>query len=137
VPKPIHIEVPQPVAGCKAFLLDKIGVFILERGPGTLITSAITHAGAGSLMILEGIPDENGFFPEPPPKPQAGDNPEAFNEWGKRNGREYFRANPVVMGSWMLNAGFHHGLTVWASGGHESMAPVATIVWQPYRVRNA
>lgn len=135
MPKPIHIEVPQPIAGGKAFLLDSIGMYVLERGPGTLITNAITHAGGGSLAIIDGIPDENGHFPDEPPLPGPGDPPEAFEAWGKRANREYFRASPVVMGSWMLNAGFHNGLTVWASGGHETISPIVTIVWTAFRKR--
>lgn len=137
---PEHIYLPQPPAGCKAWLLERPGCFVLERGPGTLITDACTHAGSGSLMLIDGIPDERGYFPAEIPAPTPGSD-----EWmawceanGKRNGRPFFRANPVVMGSWMLNAGFLHGLTVIVPGGHvQSACPVATIVWQPYRVRVA
>ena|ERR1700693_3292141 len=138
--KPVHIHIPQPIMGGKAWLLDQIGVFVLERGPGTLITVACTHAGAGSVKIIDGVPNDDGFFINPDDVPAAqpdfGVGPDVLEKWGKRNGREYYRPNPMVMGSWMMNAGFHNGLTVHVPGGHNSIAPVATIVWQPFRKRD-
>ena len=50
-----HIEVPTPVMGGKAWLLDDKGLFVLERGRGTLITLACTHAGAGGIEIIDGV----------------------------------------------------------------------------------
>ncbi len=145
--KPEIIMVPQPPMGCPSYLIERPGMFVLHVGPGTLITDACTHAGAGSMMIYDGVPDENGYFPEAPPVPEEGkawqvrtadgfrlaDLSEWREAYGRRHGRELLRKSPVVMGSWMLNAGFHNGLTVDVSGGHEGMAPVATIVWTPFR----
>lgn len=141
--KPEFIVTPQPPMGAKAYLIERSGLFVLEVGPGTLITDACTHAGAGSMLIMDGVPDGNGYFPDPPAElltmpPGISEHEflasyrEAF---GKRHGRHLLRKSPTVMGSWMLNAGFHNGLTVEVSGGHEGMAPVATIVWQPFRQR--
>lgn len=141
--KPEFIVTPQPPQGCKCFLIERIGLFVLEVGPGTLITDACTHAGAGSMLIMDGVPDERGYFPEAPKPPMITDEPPiSTQEWreayGKRHGRVLLRKSPVVMGSWMLNAGFHNGLTIEVSGGHNEMSPVASIVWQPFKgVRGA
>lgn len=132
--KPELIVVPQPVMGGKAWLIERPGMFILERGPGTLITMACTHAGGGSLVMIDGVPDENGHFPAEVATPDPSDLA-ALEAFGKRHGRQFYKANPVVMGSWMLNGGFHNGLTVAVSGAHQGMAPIATIVWQPWRAR--
>src|SRR5262249_11131952 len=40
---------------------------------------------------------------------------------------------PVVMGSWMCDGGFSHGLTLRAYGGVESAAAVASIVWVAFK----
>jgi hypothetical protein len=139
-PAVTHVEVPQPVMGAKAWLLNDKGLFVLERGPGTIITCACTHGGSGGIRIIDGIPDENGFFtnPEDVPvdEPAFDSPPEVLEKWGKRNGRAFYTALPAVMGSWMLNAGFHNGLTIHAGGGHNSVAAVATFVWQPFRRAN-
>jgi hypothetical protein len=140
-PKVTHVEVPAPVMGGKAWLLNDKGLFVIERGPGTCITLACTHAGAGGIEIIDGIPNEGGFFDNaenvPVDEPHSDSPPDVLERWGKRNGRVYYRALPAIMGSFMLNAGFHNGLTVRAMGGHNAVAAVATLVWMPYRVRAA
>lgn len=128
----IRVIVPKPKMGGKCFLLNDKGLYVLEEGPGTFITAAVTHAGAGSLEIIDGIPDENGFFPDYQEPDPLDDDPEVIEEWGKRNGRAFYSATPVVMGSWMLNAGFHNGLTIRAEGGHGSVPAIASIVWMPF-----
>lgn len=139
---PTRVLVAQPPMGGKCFVLDGPGIFVLEEGPGTLITDACTHAGAGGLVLYDGVPDERGYFPDadmekPTEDPTAyatpGDRDLAFERWGKRHGRELLRQPTAVMGSWMLNAGFHNGLTVDVTGGHMELYPVASIVWQPFR----
>jgi hypothetical protein len=126
--KIIRIELPTPALGGKAWLLDAKGMFILEKGPGMLITIACTHAGSGSMAAFDGIPDEDGFFQDERMK----DNHPDFE---KRNGRPIYRATPTVMGSWMLNGGFYHGLTIKATGGVDSAAAVASIVWMAHKTR--
>jgi len=128
LPKRILIETP-PFGG-KAWLLDSKGLFVLEEGPGMLVTIACTHAGSGSFEVYDGIPDEKGYFPEI-------DEDATELERAVAPGRIFFRMHPVVMGSWMLNAGFRHGLTMRAVGGHETVAGIATIVWQPMKRRVA
>lgn len=153
---PERIFVPAPLMGGKAWLLDRKGLFILEDGPGTIRTIACTHAGSGHIKVFDGIPDERGFFP-------GGDmqEPEGFNEqellairenreddlpdiWWKRqalteyasrNGRVFHQANPIVMGSWMMDAGFHHGLTIEVTGSQEAVNPFATVVWAKFQQR--
>ena len=142
---PERIVVAQPPMGGKAYVTERPGLFVLEVGPGTLITDACTHAGGGGLVLYDGIPDENGYFPVDgeAPLPFQGEegSPDhavwlrASEAYGKRHGRELLRQPSAVMGSWMLNAGFHNGLTLDVSGAHSDMYPVATIVWQPFRVR--
>lgn len=116
------IDVPLPKMGGKAWLLDRPGVFVLERGEGTLRTFACTHFGAGNVAIYDGIPVDDGQFQD-----IAEDHP----DYPMRNGRPIYRANPAVMGSWMLDAGFIHGLTIEVAGGHEGITPIGTFVWMP------
>lgn len=126
--KPTLIELPTPKMGGKCWLLESKGLFVLQGGPGVLRTIACTHAGTGSLAVYDGIPNEDGFFPDE-------EMPESHPDFMLRNGRVIYRATPVVMGSWMLDAGFHHGVTVLAKGGVESAAAIASIVWMPYQAR--
>lgn len=147
---PKIIALPQPPMGGKCFVVREKGLFVLERGPGTLRTIACTHAGAGALEAIDGIPDARGFFlgeswsaPEMPPgimeRMKAGDprlpQDEAYmtDPYWTRNGRAFYSANPVVMGSWMLDAGFQHGLTLRVQGGHEAAMAIASVVWVPFR----
>ena len=150
--QPEIIELPLPPIGGKCWLLDRKGLFVLEPGPGTLRTIACTHAGSGQMEVIDGIPDANGFFPddgmtEPAPYTDAefaalmdgtaGDAPlarrDAHIAYGRRNGRAFYKANPVAMGSWMLDAGFIHGLTVRVVGEHMGVNAFASIVWMPFR----
>lgn len=147
------IDLPVPLIGSKIWLLDKAGMFVLERGAGLIRTDACTHAGAGTVLMFDGIPDERGFFDEHKPIPETDmaelvrnmlradaslDEERARTRIKKSafNGRVIYKANPTVMGSWMLDGGFYHGLTIEASGGHEMVAPFASIVWMP-RVKMA
>jgi hypothetical protein len=146
-----HIDLPTPPMGGKCWVLKSKGLFVLERGPGVLRTIACTHAGAGALEAIDGIPDENGFFPDqdmPEPNvadflhtfaydgagvatPMPGGYDVAAKAYACRQGRPLYSASPTVMGSWMLDAGFLHGLTIRAAGGHEAAFVIASIVWMP------
>lgn len=119
------ITLPTPKIGGKAWLLNRKGVYVLEEGPGVLRTIACTHIGSGSMVVCNGLPDARGQFP---PKPQF-----ALGEEREYVGRPLFRANPVVMGSWMMDAGFIDGLTIQADGGMDNNCAIATIVWLPAR----
>lgn len=115
-----YVDLPHPRIGGKIWVLDAKGIFFLQKGSGVLRTIACTHAGSGAILAYDGIPDDSGFF--------------RFLEGSDehtRNGREIFRANPAVMGSWMLDGGFYHGLTIIHKGGHMSSAATASIVWMP------
>lgn len=147
-PRVIHLDFPRPPMGGKCWLLRDKGMFVLERGPGTLRTIACTHAGSGAIEAIDGVPDENGFFSDEelrePAAPAGyiermlvGDvakvddsiYAEAMRKYCMRNGRPFYSAHPTVMGSWMLDAGFHHGLTIRAEGGHQAAHAIASIVW--------
>lgn len=118
-----RISLPAPRIGGKAWLLNRKGIFVLEEGPGVLRTIACTHIGSGSMIVRNGLPNERGEF-GPIPAFTAGSEEEY-------NGRALFRANPVVMGSWMMDAGFSYGLTIQAEGGMDNNCAIATIVWLP------
>lgn len=146
--KPTIVEIPSPQMGGKVWLLEDKGLFVLERGPGVLRTIACTHAGSGSLMAIDGVPDANGFFPdenmEEPQMPNLNGVEPARAEsimqgylnvrsrFECRNGRPFYRATPIVMGSWMLDGGFTHGLTIRAEGGTISASAIASIVWMSF-----
>jgi hypothetical protein len=130
-----YVDLPLPPQGGKCWLLESKGIFVLEPGPGTLRTIACTHAGAGAIEVLDGIPDENGFFPDEAMAEPVGNDLEALKIWHARRGRCLYRANPVVMGSWLLDAGFIHGLTIRAQGGNLAATAIASIVWQQYKAR--
>jgi hypothetical protein len=108
-----------PALGGKIWLLMRKGIFVLERGPGTLRTIACTGAGSGSILAFDGLPDANG---ELPLAETVG--------W-----REIYRANPTVMGSWMLDGGFVNGLTFVHQGGQDGTPSFASIVWVPYKAK--
>ena len=142
----VDVNLPTPPMGAPAWLLSEKGIFVLHRGPGTLRTIACTHAGSGNLEAIDGIPDDDGFFPaerermEQPVRAEGEDDATfmaRLKAFHTRNGRPFYRANPVVMGSWMLDAGFNHGLTIRAAGGHDSTSAIATVVWMPFRQRGA
>lgn len=150
--KPVTIDLPIPTIGAKIWLLQETGLYVLERGSGVIRTDACTHGGAGSISIYDGIPNDQGFFedrelPEhemaelvratlrQDPDASAAAARERIAQSAK-NGRRIYYANPTVMGSWMMDGGFYHGLTIEAPGGHESISPVASIVWMP-RLRAA
>ena len=109
-------DIPMPAQGGKCWVLERKGQFVLERGPGTLRTIACTCSGSGSLLAIDGVPDENGEIPQDE------------GHW-----RQLFKANPVVMGSWMLDAGFQHGLTLRLYGGQDATPAIASVVWVPYK----
>ena len=122
-----RVRLPVPSVGGKAWLLNRKGVFVLEEGPGVLRTVACTHIGSGSMIIRNGLPSADGEFPPVPDFDEG--------EEGEYPGRPLFRANPVVMGSWMMDAGFIEGLTIQAEGGMDNNCAIATIVWLPARQR--
>jgi hypothetical protein len=135
-----YIDLPTPLIGGICWLLREKGIFVLQRGPGVLRTIACTHAGSGALEAIDGVPDERGFFgdanlDDPTDRFMDYTSPEvwtdACKQYAQRHGRPLYSASPVVMGSWMLDAGFLHGLTIRAAGGHDAASAIASIVWLP------
>lgn len=121
--KPIRITLPTPRLGGKCWVIQEPGLFVLEEGEGAFGTLACTHAGSGGVIIYDGVPDEFGNFPE-----FKGE--ENSPEWFVRPGREIYRAFPVVMGSWWINGGFYHGLTVSHRGESVHTTPmIGSLVW--------
>ena len=129
---PIRIVLPTPKLGGKTYLIKAPGLYVFEEGPGTLRTMAVTHAGSGSLVAFDGVPDDHGDFPDEDMKEII--NGLRNERYDTRNGRPFYRATPAVMGSWMLDAGFYNGLSILADGGGHGVAVFATIVWMPVRV---
>lgn len=146
--KVTHIDLPVPRIGSKIWLLQEWGVYCLERCAGVLRTDACTHGGAGAVHIFDGIPEDSGMFDERRPVPAedldefvrdicrlepdtTAEDARARVARSAYNGRPIYTANPAVMGSWMMDGGFYHGLTLSALGGHESIVPFASIVWMP------
>jgi hypothetical protein len=129
-----RIRLPQPKMGGKMFLIQEPGLYVFEEGPATLITLAVTHAGSGTILGYDGVPDENGRFPDEEMQewmPDGSRNP----DYDTRNGRAIYRATPAVMGSWMASGGCFHGLVIHADGGGHSVCPFATVVWNAYKAR--
>jgi hypothetical protein len=133
----VEIEIPTPPMGGKIWLLESKGLFILQRGPGMLRTIACTHAGAGALEAIDGVPDNDGFFPDRElTEFTTVDGDQTRNmKFYARNGRPIYRATSAIMGSFMLDGGFYHGLTIRAQGGHQSSSAIASIVWMPVRAK--
>lgn len=116
---------PTPSIGGKIWVLERKGQFLLEAGPGMLQGIACTNAGSGTIQILDGIPGDNGEF--------SWSEIEIPGYFG--NGKQIYKANPVVMGMWQLMAGFIHGLTVRHFGGQSGTPMVASLVWMPFKKR--
>lgn len=109
--------------GNKSFFLDRKGTFCLEKGATAFKGIAITHGGSGSIRVYDGIPNENGFFPDER-------MPESDPNYWVRNGRPIFEAHPPWVQMWFPDAGCLHGLTVRSEGGHAGSNAMATLVWQ-------
>lgn len=125
----MRIMVPDVPMGGKPFLIRRAGMYVLEEGPGMLQTIDVTHAGSDEFSVYDGVPDERGFFPE-------GDLEEGDPGFGSHNGNRFSHFSPTVMGAWMMNAGFRHGLTIEVTGGSFDVAPFATVVWTPFKTGN-
>jgi len=50
--------------GGKCWLLEAKGLYVLEEGPTLFRTLACTHAGSGGIVLIDGVPDESGRFPD-------------------------------------------------------------------------
>src|ERR1700678_3476955 len=79
--QPTRVELPVPPMGGKCWVLDRKGLFVLEEGPGTLRTIACTHAGSGSLICYDGLPDSRGFFPDEQMAEPAQPPPEDWDQY--------------------------------------------------------
>jgi hypothetical protein len=119
-----YVDVPEPYIGAKSFFIEKKGVYVLERGPCVVRSLSFTFIGSGTFKVLDGSPDEHGFF--------ESDRLDPFDlAYHKSNGRKIFAMSPQLIGFWALDAGCIHGLSIVASGGHEdTKLPVnATVCW--------
>lgn len=117
---------PQPQLGAKCVALTQKGVYIMEQGPGSLVTIACTHAGSGIVVAYDGYPDENGFVETYSPDPKA------LDQDLTKPGLELVHCHPAIMGSWMMNSGYHHGLTIILGSEDNSPSAIASIVWMPF-----
>jgi hypothetical protein len=101
--------IPEPIIGGKCWVPDAFGKFLLQEGPGILRCIAITHTGSGALTLYDGV---------------------RFH-YHKLQAFTKFRANPTVLGHFMLDAGFNDGLILELEGSRS--LPCASIVWVPKR----
>lgn len=131
--KLVTIELPKPKMGSKGWLLDRWGNFNLEQGPGVLRGIACTHTGSGTLEVVDGIPNEDGFYPDEEIVNKGSLHP----DYNTANGRMVFKSPGSVMGMWTLNVGLYHGLTIHAYGGTDSAPPCITFIWEPYKILGA
>ncbi len=131
--EPQHIYIPQPPIGNKIHLILQRGLFVLERGEGVWLGMSCTHAGSGGVVVYDGVPNDDGFFPEPPARPMDTAPPEEWLEYYKAmgcyNGRPLSYAHPASMGMHIFSGGFWHGLTVKAVGEMEATASILTFTW--------
>ncbi len=116
--------------GGRCWLLDRKGIFVLERGAGTFRICCCTAAGSGGITVYDGLPDANGFFPD-------GAMPANDPDYNRRNGRPLLWLHPCVMGAWPVDGGFEHGLTVIATSStpHSPLSgpkAIATFTWLKY-----
>lgn len=122
-----RVNLPAPKLGGKVWHFNAPGIYLLEEGPGTFRTMACTHGGSGTIAIIDGVPNEDGNFETTGKRGIGADD--SFN------GRVFYRAHPVAMGSWMLDGGFYYGLTLIVHSS-VSVAPMGTVVWMPYKSRS-
>jgi hypothetical protein len=125
------VHLPMPPLGAKCLAIAKKGVYIMEECSGTLISVMCTHAGAGIMLGADVVPDERGYFQTYSPDPEDPDQDLT------KPGLELYHAHPAVMGAWLLNGGFHHGLTMVFGAGHDSCPTVASVTWMPFVKRAA
>lgn len=124
-PRAEFIDLPMPQIGNKGWLLERKGLFVLERGPCTLRAINTPHAGSSTgaaIEVLDGVPDEAGYFaPVPNQHPLL------------PNGRRIVNHYPIPMGCWMYDIGLIHGLSVLHWGGEESISTSTTLAWYPFK----
>ncbi len=129
---PIFIDIEEPLIGAKAVCLRDPGMYVLEAAPVLFRGMACTHAGSGGVAIYDGVPDQDGYFPELPELPEGEEN-DPMAKWN-RNGRLIYYAHPACMGMWMLDAGCRHGLTI-VMQGTEQVSPIVTLTWMKHKAR--
>lgn len=105
--------------------INEHGIYILEKGPAILQGIMCTHAGAGSFAIYDGIPGENGHFPDEHIRPGE-------KGYETANGRLLYIASPAIMGMWMAGGGAQHGLTLISTAQTQSSAPFVITTWMPF-----
>jgi hypothetical protein len=135
-PKPVCVDVEQPVMGGKCFTVFTKGMWVLEEGPGMFQSWLCTAAGSGGVVIRDGIPDKNGIFEG------LEEGMREFMRTGKAdfNGKPLYIAHPAVMQPWALNGGFHRGLTLELTNTNPRVpdggaVTVGTIVWHKHGAR--
>ena len=101
-----RMAVAKPPVGSKCHLILEKGTFVLEEQPGNILHLTCAHAGSGSVKVFDGIVQGPHII-----------------------GRELFRASPMAMGVWHLNAGFQHGLVIEVMGSLNDVNAMFSVVW--------
>lgn len=121
-----EVKLPKPPIGNKIFYTHEVGMFLLERGPAVWRCMSNTHIGSGVITVVDGVPDDNGFFP---------DQDVHFTDverYAKANGKIIFQSNPAVMGMWMEDGFCWNGLTIILRGEHKAVMPCVSVCWLPH-----
>ena len=100
-----RIQCPEPTIGGKSYVTDHFGKLLLEEGPGVLRVVCCPHAGSGYVNFWDSVVGHH------------------------MTDKAIFRMHPVILGAWMLDAGFNNGLLVELAGSRLSSPPCMTIVW--------
>lgn len=121
-----YVRVKQPVMGCKSFLIEKKGIYVLEEGEGVLRSLAVTYIGSGGFKVFDGLPSASGH--------DVGQTNIALDtRYRDVSGRRMFFMSPQIIGFWGLDAGFKNGLTIVADGGSASTPVLVTVVWDKHK----
>jgi hypothetical protein len=103
-----YVNRPMPKMGNKIECIENHGTYVLEQGPGTWRSLAVTRTGNGTISMYLGLPEPNG---------------------STHKLRKVFRAS--VMGMWMFDAGFDEGLTLVCEGSGimAGGGPCISVTW--------
>ena len=133
----IQIPLRKPKFGFESFTAYHPGCYLLFKGPGALMSLAVTYGGAGSVYFVDVDPleDNDGYYWENQiwkPSPEellalAGREPEI----PKGIGYPLYSTTPPQVGFYSLNSGVKHGLGLVVYGGEHRNIAYAGCYYNP------